>query len=160
MIFLGIDPGTITAGYCIIKKDQNKIVLLDYGALCMKPTLPLPERVALFYRFFKQKIEQHTITHMSIETPFAGKNLQNFLKLGYLRGIIYLLTQEHAIVLTEYSPQQIKLAISGHGHADKDTVARIIMRLFPGLSMPAKQDTTDAIAIALCGIWKHPIVRL
>ena len=155
MIFLGIDPGTRTAGFSIMQKKDGKILLLDYGALVMKPTLPLSERIGILYAFFKTKIETYQVNFLVLETPFAGKNLQVFLKLGYVRGIVYLLVQQHALTLQEYAPQEIKLAVTGFGHADKEQVARTIIRLFPGLTHPEKLDITDALSVTLCGIWKY-----
>lgn len=161
MIFLGIDPGTVTAGYSIARKEYGKTTLLDYGALCMKSSQPLAERVAQFHDFFKEKIEKHAITHLAIETPFAGKNMQNFLKLGYLRGIIYLLSHQYKLTLIEYAPQEIKRAVAGHGRADKDEIARILTRLLPNLIVPTQRDITDALAVTLCAVWKtsSPIPR-
>ncbi len=154
MVFLGIDPGTITAGYGIVKKSEKNAVLLDHGALCMRSGDPLEKRIAQFYDFFKEKILAYTITDIILETPFLGKNAQNFLKLGYLRGIIYLLAEKHGLRLHEYTPQQIKLAVTGWGGADKDQVARSVLRFFPGIPEPKKQDVTDALAVTLCGLWK------
>ena len=155
MIFLGIDPGTRIAGFSIIQKKDGTISLLDYGALSMSPTLPLQERIGLLYDFFKEKIKEYQVTHIALETPFAGKNLQVFLKLGYVRGIVYLLAQQHTLVVCEYAPQEIKLAVTGSGRADKEQVARIMVRLFPGLIYPKKLDITDALSVALCGAWRY-----
>ena len=155
MIFLGIDPGTRTAGFSIMQKKEGKVFLLDYGALCMKPTLPLPERLGLLYAFFKEKIEQYQVQCLVLETPFAGKNLQVFLKLGYVRGILYLLAQQNSLEIAEYTPQQVKLAVTGYGHADKEQVARIIVRLFPGLIYPSKLDITDALSVTLSALWQY-----
>ncbi len=155
MIFLGIDPGTRIAGFSIMQKKEGKIFLLDYGALCMKPSLPLPERIGILYAFFKEKIEQYQVNFLVLETPFAGKNLQVFLKLGYVRGILYLLAQQNSLEIAEYTPQEIKLAVTGYGHADKEQVARIIVRLFPGLTFPTQLDITDALSVTLCGLWKQ-----
>lgn len=155
MILLGIDPGSITAGFGILKKENNKVILLESGSLCMKSSQPLQERIALFYNFFKEKIESCHIDHIALETPFLGKNAQNFLKLGYLRGTLYLLAEQYKLTLYEFSPSEVKLSITGYGSADKEQVARVLLRLFPGLAQPKKLDETDALAVALCGIKQH-----
>ena len=91
MIILGIDPGLSVTGFGILKKDGHKAFLIDNGYLKMSSTKPIHERVNMFHDFIKSKIETFNVTVISIETPFLGKNAQNFLKLGYLRGIVYLL---------------------------------------------------------------------
>lgn len=90
---------------------------------------------------------------MSLETPFLGKNAQNFLKLGYLRGILYLLANQHKLEIHEFAPRQVKSALTGFGGASKEQVARVILRLFPKIEAPKRDDVTDALAITLCGIW-------
>ena len=96
---------------------------------------------------------RHKINEIALETPFLGKNAQNFLKLGYLRGILYLIADKSELLIHEFSPREIKQAITGFGGADKEQVARVLMRLFP-IGIPEKLDLTDALAVALCGLWK------
>lgn len=97
------------------------------------------------------------MTDLALETPFLGKNAQNFLKLGYLRGILYLLTDTHKIHLHEFSPREVKQAVTGFGGAQKDQVARMMYQLFPTLTVQKKDDVTDALAITLCAAWKSKI---
>ena len=162
MVILGIDPGFRFAGFGILKKEGGKAFLLDYGYLKLPPTKSLVERTGLFYECFNQKILKHNIDHLALETPFLGKNAQNFLKLGYLRGILYLLTSQHNLTLHEFAPSQIKSALTGFGGASKEQVARVVLRLFPKMEPPKKDDVTDALAITLCGLWQHnsPLSRI
>jgi crossover junction endodeoxyribonuclease RuvC len=160
MIILGIDPGFRIAGYSIIKKEGGKTFLLDCGYLKMSPTKHLSERLASFHKFFEEKINIWHVTDLALETPFLGKNAQNFLKLGYLRGILYLLSYNHTLTLHEFSPREVKQAVTGFGGASKDQVARVILQLFPRLEKPEKDDVTDALAVTLCGLWKHKIQLL
>lgn len=154
-IILGIDPGFSFTGYGVLKKEGQNSQLLDCGYLKMSSTKPLSERVGIFHEAFTQKIKDYGITTIALETPFLGKNAQNFLKLGYLRGIIYLLAETHKTTLYEYSPREVKQAVTGFGGADKEQVARIIMRLFPLLPAQSKADVTDALAVTLCCLWQR-----
>jgi len=154
MIVLGIDPGFRFAGFGILKKEGGKAFLLDHGYLTLPQKKSLIIRTGLFYDFFKDKIITHQVDHLSIETPFLGKNAQNFLKLGYLRGILYLLSSQHNLELHEFAPRQVKSALTGFGGASKEQVARVILRLFK-IEPPKKDDVTDALAITLCGLWHH-----
>jgi crossover junction endodeoxyribonuclease RuvC len=87
-----------------------------------------------------------------------GKNAQTFLKLGFLRGILYLLADQHGLQLSEFAPREIKMATTGFGGASKDQVASMMLRLFPRLSeygIIERADVTDALAICLCAVWNH-----
>lgn len=152
---LGIDPGFSTTGYGVLRKQGGQTHILDFGAFALSAHSTIPERIAAFHAFFSDKIIQWQIQTIALETPFLGKNAQNFLKLGYLRGILYLLAQQHTATLSEFAPREIKKAVAGSGAADKAQVARVIMQLFQGLQMPGKLDVTDALAIALCALWRE-----
>ena len=154
MILLGIDPGFQVTGFGIIKYELGKTILIDHGYLKLNPSKSLAERIHIFYQFFSEKIKSYQITDLALETPFLGKNAQNFLKLGYLRGNLYLLSHQHSLSLHEFSPRVIKLSVTGFGGASKEQVARVILTLFPLLKAPDKADVTDAIAITLCGLWR------
>lgn len=154
MIILGIDPGFTATGYGILKKEGHKCFLLDYGYLSMSSRKHLSERIHIFYDFFTKKVVTFHVTDLALETPFLGKNAQNFLKLGYLRGILYLLAHQQTMNLHEFSPREVKQSVTGYGGASKDQVERAVMQLFPKLETQKKQDVTDALAVTLCGLWK------
>lgn len=153
MVILGIDPGLQFSGFGIIKKENSKIILMDYGFLKLNPSKGLPERIREFHNYFDFKIKKWNVTDVSLETPFLGKNAQNFLKLGYLRGILYLLADNNNLKIHEFTPRQVKLSVTGFGGAQKDQVARVIKQFFPMMPIQEKNDVTDAIAVTLCGIW-------
>jgi crossover junction endodeoxyribonuclease RuvC len=154
MICLGIDPGLRYCGFGIAQKIGQKVILLDYGLLQMSSSQSLVERVGIFYRHYDELIRKYQVDTVILETPFLGKNAQNFLKLGYLRGILYLLADQHKLTILEFTPKQVKLAITGYGSADKAQVARVIQQLFPKMSAPKRDDVTDALAVTLCGVWQ------
>ena len=153
MVILGIDPGFRFAGFGILKKEGRQALLLDYGYLGMSSSDSLVIRVGTFHDFFEKKIKEWNVTVIALETSFLGKNAQNFLKLGYLRGILYLLSHKYTISIKEFAPCEVKQSITGYGNAKKDQVARVILQLFPGMDLPNKEDVTDALAVTLCGLW-------
>ncbi len=158
MVILGIDPGFSVTGYSILKREKNKTFVLDYGYLKMKSKDHLSIRTGIFYSFFKDKIEKFKATDLALETPFLGKNAQTFLKLGYLRGILYLLSNQNNLKIYEFSPREVKISITGFGGATKDQVALMVLSMFPKLNQfgkVEKQDVTDAIAVSVCGLWKY-----
>ncbi len=155
MIILGVDPGFGVTGFGILKKENGKVFLLDYGFLKMNASKPLSERVAIFHDFFQEKITRWSVTNLALETPFLGKNTQSFLKLGYLRGCLYLLAHKNNVTLHEFSPSEVKLSVTGFGGASKEQVANVILRFIPRLTLPEKLDVTDALAVTLCGLWQE-----
>ncbi len=155
MTILGIDPGWHISGYGILRKDTRSVVLLDYGYLSMSTSKTLVERSGVFHDFFSEKIVHHQVTDLALETPFLGKNAQNFLKLGYLRGLLYLLTNKHALHIHEFAPREVKQTVTGFGGASKDQVSRVVVQLFAHAIKAQKYDVTDALAVTLCGLWHN-----
>ena len=157
MIVLGVDPGFSITGYAITQKQQS-VSVLDCGFLKMSAQHTLSQRVGQFHALFTQKIQTYGVTHISLETSFLGKNPQTFLKLGFLRGVLYLLADQHKLTISEFAPREVKLAVTGFGGASKDQVASMMLRIFPKLGqygVTERADVTDALAVALCGIWNN-----
>lgn len=152
-VVLGIDPGFVATGYSIIKKEQGAVCMIDVGCLKMSSSKSIAERIHIFHDFFTRKIIEKQVTRIALETPFLGKNAQNFLKLGYLRGITYLLSHNHKVIMHEFSPREVKASVTGYGGAGKEQVERVVMSLFPSLPPQERLDITDAIAVSLCGVW-------
>jgi crossover junction endodeoxyribonuclease RuvC len=156
IVVLGVDPGFGITGFGVIRRGGNTVSVCDYGFLKLKPTDSLSCRVGVFYSFFQEKIKTHGVTCVSLETSFLGKNAQTFLKLGFLRGVLYLLADQNNLKIIEFSPMEIKQAITGCGGAGKDQVSFMIQRLFPRIIFQGEikyKDVTDALAIGLCGAW-------
>ena len=154
MIILGVDPGLQVAGFCVAAVVNGKTRLLVAGVLTLKPKDPLSKRVRLFHDFMYEKIKQYQITTIALETPFLGRNTQSFLKLGYLRGILYLLADQYQLTIYEFAPTQVKQAVTGYGSSSKEQVQLMIKRLFQSQIDFDSYDASDAVAVALCGLWQ------
>ena len=155
-VILGIDPGFSVTGFSVIKQAPGSTSVLDFGYLKLSSQKTLAERVGEFYALFQSKIHHFGVTDIALETSFLGQNAQTFLKLGYLRGILYLLADQHKCTLHEFAPREVKQAVTGTGGASKEQVALMLHRIFPQLNTlgaAVKNDVTDALAIGLCGIW-------
>lgn len=155
---LGVDPGFHVTGYAIIRHGYGKTHLLDCGFLKMNPKEHLSRRTGIFYEHFLKTIAQHGVSQIALETSFLGPNAQTFLKLGFLRGILYLLADQHGLALHEFAPREIKASVTGFGGASKEQVALMVGRMFPKLNelaVSVRSDVTDALAISLCGVWQH-----
>lgn len=150
-VFLAIDPGFSVTGYAIGASDGRSLTLLHCHILKFSSAQPIPVRLAAFYDAIEAHIVKHGITDLALETPFLGKNAQNFLKLGYLRGALMLLAQRHNLTLHEFSPRAIKSSVTGYGAADKEQVARAVKFFFPRFVLETTaSDATDALALLLC----------
>jgi len=145
---LAIDPGTRYAGYAVIEKTTS-VKLINYGLLKLSPRNSLVERIGELGTFFIEKIKEYDINEMCIETPFLFKNAATFLKLGYVRGVLYYIAHNNNIKISEYSPSEVKQAICAKGNATKAQVAQMVYKHFPTLEKDLKDDVTDAISIGL-----------
>jgi len=155
-VVLGIDPGTRVTGYALLEQHVGSIRALEYHYLRLDKIKELSGRVHMFHTFFTEKIVAFGVTDIALETPFLGKNAQTFLKLGYLRGILYLLSAQHECILHEFAPRQVKTAVTGFGGASKEQVAFMVSKFFSSvndLGATVKNDVTDALAVSLCGLW-------
>ena len=155
MVILGVDPGTRISGFGLLKRENNRSFLIESGCLKLNPATDLKDRISQFHSFFEEKIEKFQITDLALETPFLGKNPQNFLKLGYLRGILYLVASNHKLNIHEFSPREVKQAVTGFGGASKEQVSRMMLQFFPGIKISGTLDVTDALAVTLCGLWRY-----
>lgn len=149
---MGVDPGTRYAGYAVIKKEKQKTFLIEAGCVDVHKKATLVQKIGAIYEAITNKVKEHNVTHIAIETPFLYKNASTFLKLGYVRGILYLIADQHELKLSEFSPSEVKQNITGYGKASKEQVANVVLKLFK-IDKPKRDDTTDAIGIALCGLF-------
>jgi len=153
VIILGIDPGTRYAGYAVLKKANQKTCLIDAGCFDVHKSGGLINKIGDLYGLISEKVKRHQVTHLALETPFLYKNASTFLKLGYVRGILYLIAYQNKLKLSEYAPSVVKQAVTGYGKASKEQVSNMILRFFK-IKKPKRDDITDAIAIALCALWR------
>lgn len=147
-MILGIDPGTRNCGYAIIRLEQGKVELVEAGLIKIKPEalqLQIPQVVEALEQIFSI----HKIDEVAMEDIFYAHNPQTVLKLAQFRGAIMLkLLQEHGM-FAEYTPLQVKKALTGKAKAAKEQVAFMVQRLL-GIKKAIKPlDITDAIAIAM-----------
>lgn len=153
MTVLGIDPGFSFTGYSVFSHIKGVTTLVECGLIRLKTNETLAERVKVFYDRCFALVEKFNIQKISIETSFLYKNPQTFLKLGFLRGVLYLIAAQKKIDIKEFSPKQVKYAITGSGSASKEQLARVLFKIFPRIKVFEKEDVSDAVAIGLCAVW-------
>jgi len=156
MLILGIDPGTQTTGYGIIKKDGRNIIHIENGVISPKAKLPLAEKLSHIFSELRKIIAKFKPNEVAVEEVFVSNNVRSALILGHARGVAMLAASEAGIKVHEYSTREIKKALVGYGNADKNQVAQMVKRL---LKLPevAAPDASDALAAAMCHANSNPI---
>jgi crossover junction endodeoxyribonuclease RuvC len=150
VIILGIDPGSIKCGYGLLEIDGRKIVAAGADVIKIKPGLPLEERISLIYKEIRRIIEEFKPDTVAVESIFYGKNIQSAFTLGHARGVILLAIAQSRLPLFEYSPREIKKAVTGNGNAAKHQIRYMVEQLLNLKESPKSEDAMDALAVALC----------
>lgn len=150
MIIIGVDPGTNTTGYGIIKQSGSSFLRISSGCIKLTPSKPIPQRLEIIYNELNKIIKQFKPDEFAIETAFYGKNVQSAMKIGYARGVSILSAVNNGLPVSEYSPREIKKSVVGKGAASKEQVSYMIKTLLNLKSLKMKLDESDALATALC----------
>ena len=152
-IILGIDPGTRVTGYALLRKEERRFILLDYGCVRPPASLKLSDRYLVLFNAVDRLIELHAPTELAVESQFipdtCKKNIQGVLKLGMARGIALIAAKKRGLRVFEYSPAEAKKAVVGNGRASKSQVQGMVKSLL-ALSLLPPEDAADALALAIC----------
>ena len=150
MIIVGFDPGLATLGYGVIKKEERgKPVMLDYGIVSTPKELNLAERLCMIEKGVKQIIEKYKPDEVAIEELFFAKNVTTGINVAHARGVVLLTCVKECGRIYEYTPLQIKQALTGYGRAEKKQIQAMV-KTFLGLNaVPKPDDAADALAVAL-----------
>ena len=150
MIILGVDPGTLVTGFGVIEAERGTYSVLTYDVVKNTSDRSMPVRLKQIYDRICRIIKQYHPDEFAIETAFYGKNAQSALKLGHARGVSILAAVNFQIPTTEYSPREIKKAVTGNGAASKQQVQFMVKSQLRLREAPKFYDASDALAIALC----------
>lgn len=151
MRILGIDPGTGILGFGIIDiKDKGKAGLVDGGVIRTPVKQPDSERLETIYDELHQIISELKPTVMVVEKLFFAQNVTTAMSVAQARGVVLLCGRQHGLELHEYTPLQIKQALTGYGRADKKQMQEMVRVVLGLQEVPKPDDCADAIAAALC----------
>jgi len=155
MRILGVDPGSRLTGYGCIEVRGNSLHHITHGTFkLLKSTstpTPLPERLKTLFDHLQAVVSGFKPDVIAVERVFLGKNASSALKLGHARGVVVLASALFDIKFFEYSPTEIKRAVTGQGRADKEQVARMTRLLVNGFRGKFEtEDASDALAVAVC----------
>ena len=151
MIILGIDPGLATMGYGVINSLKGNYSVIDYGAVVTPKDCTLPQRLKQLEEGVQELIETFKPDNIAIEELFFSKNVTTGIAVSEARGVI-LLTAVKGLgdEVYEYTPNQIKQAVTGYGGADKMQMQHMVQALLRLKSVPRPDDAADALAVAIC----------
>lgn len=150
MRILGIDPGIATVGFGVIEADGSDLKMIRCGVISTKAGLRLSVRLRQIYDDMLELIDMFRPDAMAIEELFFNTNITTGISVAHGRGVIILAGEERQIPMFEYTPLQIKLALTGYGRAEKKQMMDMVKRQL-GMSQTAKpDDASDALAAAIC----------
>ena len=150
MRVMGLDPGTIIAGWGFVDKQPSRLVHVDNGlAMAGSARDPLPARLVAIHAALLEVIERYQPDVVAVEEVFFNKNVQSALQLGHGRGVALLAAAQRSVPVVSYAPAMIKRAVTGSGRADKHQVQMMVKALL-GLREVAAEDASDALAAAIC----------
>ncbi len=150
-IILGIDPGIADTGYGVIKKEGNaKLVCLEYGSVKTYAGNETPIRLEKIYTNLDKKIKKYKPDLVAVEQLFFCNNVKTALTVGEARGVVIFLTRRRKLPMVEFTPLQVKQAVSTYGKASKMQVQKMVQFLLNMEDLPRPDDAADALAVAIC----------
>lgn len=157
---LGIDPGLARMGYGVVDVVGSRLECVTYGCIETSAQTPLSQRLEIIYRKLTELFEEHRPDVTAVEELFLGRNTTTAFTVGQARGVALLASALSQTSLVEYTPMQVKQAVTGYGRADKAQIQQMV-RILLGLShIPKPDDAADALAVAITHGHGAPTARL
>ncbi|HZC46792.1 MAG TPA: crossover junction endodeoxyribonuclease RuvC [Candidatus Acidoferrum sp.] len=159
MRILGVDPGSAVCGFGVVESPGLRFITA--GTIRCRSIAPGPMRLRRIHEHLLGIIDQYSPTALSLERHFVAANVQSAFRLGEARAMAMLAAAERGLAMYEYPPNEVKLCVAGHGHADKAQVKYMVrktLKLDPAIDL--SDDAADALAIALCHLGRGRIPHL
>ena len=151
MLVIGIDPGTATTGYGLLREmEDGSLSVLEYGTILTPADLPMPQRLVELHRQLCQLLLLHRPQSGAVEKLFFARNSRTAISVGQGRGVAMLALAEAGMPVAEYTPMEVKQAVAGYGGADKTQIQEMVRLLLGMGSIPKPDDAADALAVAIC----------
>lgn len=152
-LVLGIDPGTATMGYGLVRqRDDDSLEAVAYGVITTPSKMPAHERLVKIYEETKELLLLHRPQRCAVEKLFFQRNITNAIAVGQARGVVILALAQAGLEPGEYTPNEIKLAVAGYGSAGKRQVQEMVRMLLELENIPRPDDAADALAVAITHI--------
>jgi crossover junction endodeoxyribonuclease RuvC len=150
MIILGIDPGTAIMGYGVLETEGGKLKMIETGCVFTSKDLIMPERLSILGAELTEIIHKFNPELMAIEELFFFKNKTTVISVGQARGVAVFIGKKCGLEIHEYTPLQVKQAVTGYGRADKKQVQAMVKSILHLPAVPKPDDAADALAVAIC----------
>jgi crossover junction endodeoxyribonuclease RuvC len=161
MIVLGIDPGTAATGYGLVRENPDgSLALVDYGVIQTPAKQPMPKRLLELHQRLHELIHLHRPATSAVEKLFFQTNARTAISVGQARGVALLALAQAGLEVAEYTPLQVKSAVTGYGAAGKDQVQQMVRQLLNLAQIPTPDDAADALAVAICHVHSYRINAL
>ena len=149
MIILGIDPGLATMGYGVIEAEGQKRRVVQFGTINTRAGVPTPQRLRSIFQGVNQLLDIYAPDDVAFEELFFSKNVTTGIAVGMARGAALVAVAQRTEEIYEYTPMQIKQAVTGQGKADKHQVQMMVRALLGIREVPKPDDAADALAVAI-----------
>ncbi len=150
MRVLGIDPGTAITGYAVVEETAGSLQMITLGVITTPAKTPLPSRLQTIHNELKEIVAEYEPEAAAVEELFFSRNARTAMSVGHARGVILLTLADSNLPIAEYTPMQIKQAVTGYGNADKHQVQEMVRMLLALSETPRPDDAADAAAVAIC----------
>ena len=152
---LGVDPGLTRCGIGVVTGSAGApLLLVDVGVIQTSPQLPLEQRLLDLEASLIAWFDKHKPDVIAVERVFSQHNVRTVMGTGQAAGIALLLAAKRGIPVVMHTPSEVKAAVTGNGRANKSQVAEMVIRILSLKEAPKPVDSTDALALAICNIWR------
>lgn len=160
MLVLGVDPGTATTGYGLVRERAGRLEALDYGVVTTSKDLPLARRLLIIHHELAGLIQVHQPDAVAVEELFFNRNVRTALAVGQARGVVLLTAASAGVPVAEYTPPEVKQAVTGYGAAPKAQMQAMVKLVLGLAEAPHPDDAADALAVAICCTHSQGLERL
>ncbi len=150
MRVLGVDPGLAITGYGLVEGDEQSLEAVAYGVLRTPANTPRADRLVLLHQGMAELLTRYRPDAVAMEELFFGTNARTAMTVGEARGVLLLTIAEAGLPISEYTPLQVKQAITGYGQADKQQVQHMVRFLLRLPDIPKPDDAADGLAVSIC----------
>lgn len=148
MIILGIDPGSTSMGYAVLSQEGSKLTVISYGTTKIKEK-DLFGKLTMIRNFVRELVETYEPESIGIEKLFFSTNKKTAFEVAQARGVILITLLEQGVPIIEFTPGEVKVAVTNYGASDKEMVRKMVMRLLDMKELKGDDNASDALAIAI-----------
>jgi crossover junction endodeoxyribonuclease RuvC len=156
-VVLGVDPGVSRCGYGAVARSGQQLTAVACGVVRTPPGDPLPQRLADLAAELELLVDETGPAAIVVERVLFQVNARTAMSVGQASGLVLTIAGRRGIPVVHYSPNEVKLAVAGHGSAGKDQVQEMVKRLLRLGAAPRPADAADALALAICHWWRVPL---